>query len=214
MPPVGKRRACRQIENKRAGIESITTLVFDFGGVIFPIEPFSAGEVTKQERINIRRIIYGLAADLQKNIEDYKLSTEQFKNEFTKRAKNLSPDRIAIIIKSICEPNQRILKIIDRFSKSYKIYGLVNASFGWTELRESIHRLDEYFLRVFTSNEIGIRKPDFRIFHYFLQQTGSKASECIFIDNDAENIAMANSLGFHAHLYKNPDELENFLKKI
>ena len=51
-------------------------------------------------------------------------------------------------------------------------------------------------------------KPDAAIFRRFLERAGVRAEECIFIDDNAANIAAAAALGFHTEHFSTAEALE------
>jgi 2-haloacid dehalogenase len=51
-------------------------------------------------------------------------------------------------------------------------------------------------------------KPDAAIFERFLERAGVRAEECIFIDDNAANIAAAAALGFHTEHFSTAEALE------
>ncbi|MGJ7042357.1 2-haloacid dehalogenase [Shinella sp. BE166] len=51
-------------------------------------------------------------------------------------------------------------------------------------------------------------KPDAAIFNRFLERAGVRAEECIFIDDNAANIAAAAALGFHTEHFRTAAALE------
>ncbi|WP_439618264.1 HAD family hydrolase [Shinella sp.] len=51
-------------------------------------------------------------------------------------------------------------------------------------------------------------KPDAAIFNRFLERAGVRAEECIFIDDNAANIAAAAALGFHTEHFRTAEALE------
>lgn len=68
---------------------------------------------------------------------------------------------------------------------------------AWDGLREYMRR--EGFLAPFDaliiSAELGIVKPDPRIYQHALEKLGARPAEAIFVDDFPENIAAANALG-------------------
>lgn len=74
---------------------------------------------------------------------------------------------------------------------------------------------DEIFDAVVISGEIGMRKPEPRIFQHALGLIGLTAPECVFIDDIEINIAAARSLGIIGIHHIDPDttiaELETLL---
>ncbi|MCQ4633599.1 HAD-IA family hydrolase [Shinella sp. CPCC 100929] len=51
-------------------------------------------------------------------------------------------------------------------------------------------------------------KPDAAIFNRFLERAGVRAADCIFIDDNAANIAAAAALGFHTEHFRTAEALE------
>ncbi|WP_067181005.1 HAD family hydrolase [Microtetraspora niveoalba] len=54
---------------------------------------------------------------------------------------------------------------------------------------------DGLFDAIVISGEVGMRKPEPRIFHHALDLVGLPAEECVFIDDIEANIAAARALG-------------------
>ncbi len=67
------------------------------------------------------------------------------------------------------------------------------------------------------SHELGVIKPDPRIYEIALQKVGEKAEDCIFIDDVEENLAPASKLGIktihHKDFNNTINELERLLNK-
>jgi putative hydrolase of the HAD superfamily len=54
---------------------------------------------------------------------------------------------------------------------------------------------------LFLSYEIGARKPDAKIYHHLLENLGVKGSQCLFLDDRAENVEAARAAGIQAHRF-------------
>jgi putative hydrolase of the HAD superfamily len=63
------------------------------------------------------------------------------------------------------------------------------------------------------SCEIGLEKPDPKIYEFLLKEMELPASSIIFIDDRAENIEAAQKLGFDAILFTSQNQLQKELKK-
>ena len=192
----------------------IKAIIFDFGGVITPIEPFDGWTPTQEERSVIHGTISEIAKLFGEELEGKEFSTTDFEKEFRTRTRGLKKESADRIITSLCTPNQELLNLISKLSTKYKIYGLVNAPFGWTETRRKIHGLDKYFGRVFVSYQINIRKPDPRIFQYLLDNINLKSEECLFVDDKEENILTAKRLGMSGYVFDSSAGLNNYLSKL
>jgi FMN phosphatase YigB (HAD superfamily) len=69
---------------------------------------------------------------------------------------------------------------------------LVSNSWGDHYLRQG---WEEMFDAVVISGEVGMRKPEDRIFRHALDQVGLPASECVFVDDNSGNVRAALALG-------------------
>jgi putative hydrolase of the HAD superfamily len=54
---------------------------------------------------------------------------------------------------------------------------------------------------VILSRDIGLRKPDPRVFSYALQELGVRAAETTFVDDLPSNVEAAAALGLHARIH-------------
>ncbi|MBF8189366.1 HAD family phosphatase [Nonomuraea sp. K274] len=75
---------------------------------------------------------------------------------------------------------------------------------------------DEVFDAIVISGEVGMRKPEPRIFHHALGQVGLAGEECVFIDDIEANIVAARALGMtgihHRDAGSTITELESLLR--
>ncbi|GAA4062653.1 HAD family hydrolase [Nonomuraea soli] len=90
---------------------------------------------------------------------------------------------------------------------------LLSNSWGNSYPREG---WDELFDAIVISGEVGMRKPEPRIFHHALDLIGLRPDECAFIDDIEANIAAAEALGINGILHKDAAttiaELERLLR--
>lgn len=66
------------------------------------------------------------------------------------------------------------------------------------------HLFDELFDDVVISGEVGMRKPEERIFQLALTRLGLPAAECVFVDDVEGNIVAAQAFGLRAVHHKEP----------
>ncbi|MDA0632828.1 HAD family phosphatase [Nonomuraea sp. MCN248] len=75
---------------------------------------------------------------------------------------------------------------------------------------------DEVFDAVVISGEVGMRKPEPRIFHHALGLIGQPGESCVFIDDIEANILAARALGMAGIHHRDADttigELESLLR--
>ncbi|TDB95318.1 HAD family phosphatase [Actinomadura sp. 7K534] len=63
----------------------------------------------------------------------------------------------------------------------------------------------DLFDAVVISSEVGMRKPDERIFRHALEMLGAEPAECVFIDDIEHNIRAAERLGIRGIHHTSPD---------
>jgi len=99
-------------------------------------------------------------------------------------------------------PRER-LEAIRALRGRYRIFLLSNINhLSWEYALEQFAKAgidpSDCFDRLFLSYELGIAKPDGRIFHHVLETTGSLAEETLFLDDSSDNIRAARELGISA----------------
>ena len=95
--------------------------------------------------------------------------------------------------------------------KGYTLYALSNFSaetFPATRARFEVFSL---FDGIVLSGEEKINKPDAEIYRRLLTRYGLKAEDCLFIDDNKENIAAAQRLGFQTIHFTRGEELRKIL---
>ncbi len=108
-------------------------------------------------------------------------------------------DRYLWLLGECNTPMEGAKMLLEALSKKYLIGVLTN---GFTEVQYRKLRstgLDRYIQRMVISDEIGIQKPDPRLFRYAEQATGATPDSTIMIgDNPANDIQGAIDAGWHA----------------
>lgn len=80
-------------------------------------------------------------------------------------------------------------------------------------LQERFKFLDNFDIAVY-SYEVGIAKPDKRIFQELVNKSGVNPQEIIFADDDVEKISGAKEIGIQAFLYEGFDKFVEKLKEL
>jgi 2-haloacid dehalogenase len=79
--------------------------------------------------------------------------------------------------------------------------------------RERFGFLD-WFETVVVSGEVGIAKPDPRIFRHLLELTGLEAASTVYVDDVTANVAVAADLGMMALRFQDPATLRDDLRRL
>jgi 2-haloacid dehalogenase len=72
----------------------------------------------------------------------------------------------------------------------------------------------EWFEAIVISGELGVTKPDPRIYEHLLERHRLKARATVFIDDSEANAAAARALGLTAIRYQDPDQLRRELRSL
>jgi putative hydrolase of the HAD superfamily len=76
------------------------------------------------------------------------------------------------------------------------------------------HLFPELFDAVVISAEVGMRKPEQRIFLLAAELLGLEPAECVFIDDIAENVAAAQAAGLVGVLHRTAGETAQQLSEL
>ncbi|MCE5342087.1 MAG: HAD family phosphatase [Eubacteriales bacterium] len=85
-------------------------------------------------------------------------------------------------------------------SAGYHLYLLSNASLVVSRRRELVPNLERFHGVMFSAEE-RLMKPDPAIYHLLIARYGLKATECLFIDDNEENVQAARRLGWQGYRY-------------
>ena len=95
----------------------------------------------------------------------------------------------------------------------YSIYLLTNYSVdGFAYLEASYDFIREIHGKI-VSSHVHLCKPDKKIYELLLDKYDLKASECIFFDDNFENVSAAKELGIQAVLFKDIEEAVKMLEQ-
>ena len=72
---------------------------------------------------------------------------------------------------------------------------------------EILQMIDNYIV----SGNVGLVKPDKRIFELLLKTFDLKATESIFVDDNSDNVAAAKELGFEGIVFESAQQLRIIL---
>jgi putative hydrolase of the HAD superfamily len=77
-------------------------------------------------------------------------------------------------------------EILDYLSKKYTLHIITNGFSEVQNLKMVNSKLDIYFEKIITSESVGVKKPNPKIFQYALEQSNAIPSECVMIGDSWE----------------------------
>ena len=94
------------------------------------------------------------------------------------------------------------------------LYALTNWSHQTFPIARPRFPFFDWFDGIVVSGEIGMVKPDARIYRHLLGRFGLSAEHCVFIDDSATNVAGAEAVGITGLHFQSPHKLRRELAKL
>lgn len=200
--------------------KNISTLIFDFGGVLINLDKDHC--IKSFEQIGIKNIEIGqykqsgFFLDFEKGL----ISADEFRNEIRKLSdKKIGDEEIdqawCAFLQEIPESKLRLLlKLKERF----RILMLSNTNEIHIDFCKKHrfnyenHSIDDFFEHCYFSYEMQMAKPDEEIFQTVLKKEKIAASNCLFLDDSIANIESAKKAGFQTYWVQKEDNLEFLLQ--
>jgi len=196
---------------------SIRAVFIDFGGVIMRTE--DKGPRTRQaERLGMTY------RDLEKIFFESESSQRASKGEIPEEAhwlavaKALGVNRpeAGRIIDEFFSGDRADVALLDllRSLRPERKVGLI--SNAWSGLRAFIsgQKFEDVFDEMIISAEVGLVKPDPRIYHLALEKLGVLPEESVFLDDVLVNVEAARSAGMSAIQFTQPEKALEELKQL
>ena len=115
---------------------------------------------------------------------------------------------------SIAGPIQASVDLLAPLKRAgCELHGLSNWSGEKFPLARAKYGFFGLFDTILVSGDVGLAKPDARIFSLLLRRIGRTAKECIFIDDSAANIKAARGLGFEAIHFSSAEQLHGEFRR-
>jgi putative hydrolase of the HAD superfamily len=91
--------------------------------------------------------------------------------------------------------DEDFIRCVKGLKERYIIALLSNDIAEWSAYLRERHGIGPYIDHAFVSSDLGLRKPDPRIYREALKMLKLKPSECVFIDDSPERVDAAAELG-------------------
>lgn len=195
----------------------IKAVFFDFGGVIQRTE-FQAPRQQLAQRFgmeydDIDNIVFNSPTAKQATVGE--LAVEKHWDAVAKRLK-VSRNEIAAVESEFFAGDvidHSIVEYLRSLRPRYKTGLISNA---WSDMRGYLVRqkLDEVFDTLIISAEVGVAKPEAKIYLLALEQAQVEPEAAVFVDDVPANIEACEALGMQGILFRDPLKAMNELKKL
>ncbi|MDD3479377.1 MAG: HAD family phosphatase [Paludibacteraceae bacterium] len=203
---------------------SISTLIFDFGGVLINLKREAAIEAFRQLGLDTADQLLDnyVQAGIFKHLEDGSLSASDFRNEVRKlTSPKITDAQIDNAFNAFLLdiPSEKLELLLALRSK-FRVVMLSNTNpihFPWcveTKFRYNGYHLSDFFDTCYLSYELKCAKPGHEIFHKLLADEGVTPESCLFFDDGIQNIKAAQALHFQTVLVKPNEDLRPYFASV
>ncbi|MFD2726417.1 HAD family hydrolase [Hyunsoonleella rubra] len=191
----------------------IKTIIFDFGNVFIDLDIETAFKVTL-EKLGISSLPEDII-EINKQYEIGKVTSEEFIDFYVEKFPYLSRTELVdlwnLILKDFPKYRLDFLKQLKDKAR-YQLILLSNTNelhIDWVKAHVPFYKeFKNYFHQFYLSHEIHLRKPNKDIFEFVLKENELKPNECLFIDDNADNIETAKIMGIHTwHIRPGVDDV-------
>jgi epoxide hydrolase-like predicted phosphatase len=196
----------------------IKAIIFDIGGVVINDDFLSyAGRFEEKAGMSKEQIYRAILGSPEWRLYfKGKISEEKVWKAI--KSKYLPPDvaeEIRKTWKGILVPIPSTIELIRKLKSRYKIYAISNVDKDTSSYAvKKYGEIYSLFGNHVFSFQAGMAKPDKGIYRHALKKFKLKPEECIYIDNQPENIPPARELGIEAVRFQGTEKLKNDLKAL
>jgi putative hydrolase of the HAD superfamily len=193
----------------------IKAVIFDFGNVICSFDNRTFIRKISEYSPYTEEKLFSLIYEMGSIVELYETG-DIGSSEFYERMKgfcklDMEMEDFKGAFTSIFTPIPETIDLIKRLKERYKLALLSNTN-EWDH-EHAIKEVEIYplFDAVTTSYEVGVKKPDERIYINCLEKLGLEPEKCIYIDDIKAYADKASELGMEGHQYLDHEGLMEIL---
>jgi putative hydrolase of the HAD superfamily len=141
------------------------------------------------------------------------ISDSEFRASMARQV-GISPIHWSQAVKSAELLNTDLLVYISELRGTYKTAILSNANRGVLERKIGTEWLEKDFDEIVVSAEVGIAKPDPRVYQLIIDRLKVPPQECLYIDDRESFLDAARELGMEGLLYKNFSQIKRSMHEL
>ncbi len=196
----------------------IRAVIWDFGGVLLRTEDYTPrdklAESIGKKREELEYLLY--AGESSRRAQSGQI-TWQAHLDYVAGSLGLHPHEMEDFLERFWKGDrldEDLLNSIRSLKKHYKMGLLSNAFENLRELIGEYWKFDDVFDKVIVSAEVGMMKPEARIYQLMLRELEVAAAEAVFVDDFLENVESAREVGLYAIHFKSPQQALGELEEI
>ena len=188
-------------------------LVFDLGGVLFNANGATGVAVLtgmSQDAAHDALV----ASSAVHALETGKIDAEAFGLQFAAElGVSISPAEMVELWASWeAGPKPGAVQLLTSLHEQQQIACLTNNNpIHWSRLC-TLHGAHRLFHKCYVSHEIGLMKPDPRLFEHVVADLETQASDIVYFDDRLDIVEAARSFGLNAHQVTSPEQIRTVLE--
>ncbi len=196
----------------------IRAVIFDLGGVLVRTEDQTPRRELA-ERLGItRQEMYYLVFD-SPSARQASLGTMTAEEhmERVRLTLGVAPEDFSTVPGAFWSGDRLDLGLVDYIRSLRPRYKTALLSNAWSDLRGVLTerwKITDVFDEMVISAEVGIVKPDARIYHLALERLQVAPQESVFVDDFIENIDGGKTVGLHTIYFRTPQQAIEDLSKL
>ncbi len=188
----------------------ISTIIFDWGGVLALADnKLAAKKLAKKYHLEETELVKGLA-----NFERQFEASKNYAGYFQRVEETYGIPRNEIESTLNAAHATHMLEVARKLKQTGWPLYLLSDQMHFRTLYIKQHNDLSFFDSLFFSSEIGFVKPERDAYLYVLKKIKRKPEQCLFIDNNPDNIKAAEKLGINVILFKSEAQFKCELKKF
>jgi 2-haloacid dehalogenase len=197
---------------------SLTTIIFDFGGVLIEWDPRNLYrryfDTPQAMEAFLSEVDFNAWNTCQDKGRPFAEGVAELSGKFPQHARLIHAFQ-EHWEESVGEPIPATIEIMKKLKQAgWRVYGLSNWSAETFPITRRKHNFFDLLDGYLISGEVKLVKPDPAIFQVMLDKIGCTAQECLFIDDNLSNIESARRLGIPSIHFQSPAQLEMDLKAL
>ena len=191
----------------------IRAVIFDYNGVVKAISKYFFDDVESIFSLNAEEKEYAkkMTRDLFEQLDKGLLNEDNFWLKFSQHINKSMPVNVKELARKLFNEHFELYEEVVNMLKNLKTNGYVTAVLSDTfpymaDITRARNGYD-YFDKVYLSCEVGFVKPQKEFYELVVKDLVVLSGECIFIDDNEDNLLPAKKLGMKTVLAIKPDQI-------
>lgn len=196
----------------------IRAVIFDLGGVLLRTEdPAPRRELAMRLGKDLGEIYYQVFDSPTAQLATRGELNAATHWEAVRMALGVSPDELPAIQAAFWAGDRLDISLVDYIRSLRSGYKTALLSNAWDDLRHYIEdhwKIADAFDELIISAEVGLAKPDLRIYQLALDRLRVSPPEAVFVDDFSENVDAARKLGLRAIHFQDRQQVCAEIKRL